>query len=141
LNLDFILMPKTQQTNKQYVMKNITLILLLVSVVACQQPAAVSTESLSTEASIEFSQTADVCVLSAEYTLYAGQTTAMGTLSVSNDADSLRITYTVNSGWTLKETHVQLSLNVPVERGAPGKYTNGKTSHTAGTTTSNYFST
>ncbi len=110
----------------------------LMGLAACQQPTGITTESFSTEASPMFSQSADACVLSAEYTLYAGQTTAMGTVDVSNDADSLRITYTTDAGWSLKETHVQLSLNVPVERGAPGRYTNGNTSHIAGTTTFTY---
>lgn len=105
---------------------------------ACQQPAGVSTQRVDSDAAILFSQSADVCVLNADYTLYAGQSTAMGTLSVSNDADSLRVTYTVDSGWTLKETHIQLSLDVPVERGAPVRYTHGNTSHAAGTTTTTY---
>jgi hypothetical protein len=120
-------------------MRNLALsAIALMGLAACQQPTGITTESFSTEASPMFSQSADVCVLSAEYTLYAGQSTAMGTLDVSNDADSLRITYTADTGWSLKETHVQLSLNVPLERGAPGRYTNGNTSHIPGTTTFTY---
>lgn len=40
------------------------------------------------------------------YTLYAGQTINVGDLEVSNDNDSIYVTYTVTGGWELVETHL-----------------------------------
>lgn len=46
------------------------------------------------------------------YTLFAGQTINIGTLTVSNDADSIYVTYATQNGWVLNETHLYV--------GAPG---------------------
>lgn len=41
-----------------------------------------------------------------EFTLYAGQNIDVGTVSVSNDSDSIYVTYTTTGGWLIYETHV-----------------------------------
>jgi len=120
-------------------MRHLTiLVAVVVTLSACQQPTGIATESVNSEATILFSQSADECVLGASYTLYAGQTTAMGTVTVLNDADSLYITYTVDAGWSMNQTHVQISSNAPTQRGAPGQYAHGNTTHDEGTTTFTY---
>jgi len=41
-----------------------------------------------------------------EVTLVAGQTINAGTITVSNDADFIYVTYTTTNGWVLSETHL-----------------------------------
>jgi len=45
------------------------------------------------------------------YTLYAGQNIDVGTVTVSNDADSLDVTFNLTENWELVETHVHVALS------------------------------
>lgn len=75
-------------------------------------------------------------------TLFAGQTTNVGTICVDNDLLNLTVTYTTVSGWTLEETHLFVGTSytdVPkTQTGNPkvGLFPYGSDSVSAGTTTS-----
>jgi hypothetical protein len=45
-------------------------------------------------------------------TLYAGKNIPVGTVTVSNDADFLYVTYETTGGWKLKETHLAVADSV-----------------------------
>jgi predicted small lipoprotein YifL len=45
-------------------------------------------------------------------TLFAGQTIAAGTVEISNDADTLYITYTASGDWFLSETHLAVATSL-----------------------------
>jgi hypothetical protein len=51
----------------------------------------------------------DYCGTPKLVTLYAGQTIDAGTVTVSNDADNLYVTYTTANGWLLSETHLHVA--------------------------------
>ena len=44
--------------------------------------------------------------------LYAGQTNMVGTVTVANDATNLNITYTMNSGYLLREVHLAVACSL-----------------------------
>lgn len=46
------------------------------------------------------------CGTAMEQTLYAGQSIDAGTVSVSNDANNLYVTYSTSNGWEMTETHL-----------------------------------
>lgn len=76
--------------------------------------------------------TTEVCGDATEVDLVAGRDLAVGTVTVANDEDDLYVTYLVEEGWTLRETHLEVatSLNdVPVT--ASGNPTPGLFSHVA----------
>jgi hypothetical protein len=64
------------------------------------------------------SPTCDVQTVS--YPLVAGQHLDAGAVTVDVDGDVLTITFA--SSWDVIETHVQISTDVPTQRGAPGRY-------------------
>lgn len=51
-------------------------------------------------------QSTSPCGSTMEQTLYAGQNINAGTVSVSNDADNLYVTYSTTNGWEMAETHL-----------------------------------
>ena len=53
-------------------------------------------------------------------TLFAGQTTNAGTVTVGNDANNLYVTFTTTGGWELQKTHLHIGdtlTPVPVNKG------------------------
>jgi hypothetical protein len=50
--------------------------------------------------------------MAAEYTLFANQTEIAGTVTVTNDATDLTITYTLDEGWEMNESHVAVASDV-----------------------------
>lgn len=65
----------------------------------------------------------------ATYSLTAGQSIPVGQVVVDRDGDELSLTFTTSGNWSITETHIQIDTVVPVERGAPGRYTNGTSIH------------
>ncbi|MCH8525293.1 MAG: hypothetical protein LAT52_12150, partial [Balneolales bacterium] len=57
-------------------------------------------------------------------TLWAGQNTDAGTVTASYADGELTITFNVAAGYTLLETHLEVSGTAPARRGAPGQYAN-----------------
>jgi hypothetical protein len=57
-------------------------------------------------------------------TLWAGQHNDVGTVSSSYADGELTITFNVAAGYTLLETHLEVSGTAPARRGAPGLYAN-----------------
>ena len=69
------------------------------------------------------------------YPLYAGKTTPVGTVEVTQDATMLHVTYTATAPWLLTQTHLQVAptlAGIPQVNGnpPPGQFTY-KTSHAA----------
>jgi hypothetical protein len=62
----------------------------------------------------EIPKTLEDC--SSEYTLLAGQFINAGTVTVTNDDDSIYVTYTTTGGWVINETHLYVGApsGIPV---------------------------
>lgn len=79
---------------------------------------------------------------SESFTLYAGQTIPVGDIVVSNDNDSIYVTYTLTGGWELVESHLYIGnvAGIPSNKSGNPKIGNFpyQRSHTAGTTTYSY---
>lgn len=76
------------------------------------------------------------------FTLYGGQTIPVGTLEVSNDADSIYVVYTTTGGWELVETQLYVGdlAGLPANKnGMPkiGQFPY-KANHSGSTTTYSY---
>lgn len=70
-------------------------------------------------------------------TLWAGKKYNAGTVSITEDANNLYVTYTTVGSWKLKETHLDISTSKYTKRGSPGQYDYHAT-HANGTTTYTY---
>ncbi len=53
--------------------------------------------------------THDYCGTPLEATLYAGQSTDAGTVTIGNDEDTLYVTYHTDSPWVMDQTHLQVA--------------------------------
>lgn len=77
-----------------------------------------------------------------EVTLFAGQTINSGTVSVTNDADFIYVTYTSTNGWKITQTHLYVGECALIPVNNPGNPMPGqfpyKTTHTGGVTSFTY---
>lgn len=70
----------------------------------------------------------DCCEITTEsFDIYGGQDILVGALEVTNDADSLYVTYTTTGCWELEETHLYVgeAANIPTNGGGvpiPGQF-------------------
>jgi hypothetical protein len=55
---------------------------------------------------------ADICGEVTSVTLYAGQHTDAGVVTVANDEDNLYVTYETTDGWLLSETHLAVATSL-----------------------------
>jgi len=72
------------------------------SIIVDKQSTVKLNPTTMTPKEIEAASCGDLVV----YTLYAGQSIEVGTLTVSNDADNVYVTYNTTGDWWLKETHL-----------------------------------
>lgn len=107
--------------------------ILLLLGTACSNPAQWAPES----APATFSQTAASCAIASELTLWAGQHLDAGTVTIVNDATHLHVTLNAAPGYSLTESHLDVSATPFTERGAPGKYAH-KATHRPAVTTFTY---
>lgn len=70
-------------------------------------------------------------------TLWAGKSTNVGTVTVTQDAGNIYVKYQVSGYWKLKESHLDIATTPFTERGAPGQY-DYQATHASGTTTYTY---
>jgi hypothetical protein len=63
----------------------------------------------------------DICGTPQTLPLWGGQTIPVGTVTVSNDAENIYVTYATTGGWLLKEVHLYVLDYEPLERLTPGK--------------------
>lgn len=112
----------------------------MLALTACQENVVEETTSTAYQNNSAVYQVTGGC--SETYTLYAGQTIASGTLEVSNDADSIYVTYTTTNGWELTETQLYVGdlAGLPATKNGNPKVGNFpyKTNHTTGTTSMSY---
>ncbi len=77
-----------------------------------------------------------------EVSLLAGQTINSGSVTVTNDANYIYVTYTTTNGWFLTQTHLYVGECSLIPVNNPGNPMPGqfpyKTTHTGGTTTYTY---
>ena len=76
------------------------------------------------------------CELTTIATFWAGQHTNAGSVSVSNDADTLYVTFQTTGGWTMGLTHLYVGLTPPPSY-APGSFPN-QTTHNPAVTSYTY---
>ncbi|HZF11040.1 MAG TPA: hypothetical protein VFE33_19800 [Thermoanaerobaculia bacterium] len=53
-----------------------------------------------------------LCGVARDFTLFAGQTLDAGTVTVSNDAVNIYVTYTTNDPWVLNDAHLALASSL-----------------------------
>ena len=63
----------------------------------------------------------DICGMPQVETLWAGQTTDIGTVTVSNDETNLYVTYDTTGDWYLTAVHLYVLNTEPTERLPPGQ--------------------
>ena len=61
---------------------------------------------------LAMAQTVTPCGTLAEFTLYAGQTINVGTISVYNDSENLYVKYNTTDGWLLNKTHLAIATSL-----------------------------
>lgn len=72
---------------------------------SCEKEELTPTDEAPESTNVTLESTSP-CGSTMEQTLYAGQNIDAGTVSVSNDADNLYVTYTATNGWEMVETHL-----------------------------------
>ncbi|NUN69196.1 MAG: carboxypeptidase regulatory-like domain-containing protein [Bacteroidetes bacterium] len=70
-------------------------------------------------------------------TLWAGKKYNAGTVTVTEDANNLYVTYATTGSWKLTETHLDIATTKYTKRGSPGQY-DYKATHTNGVTSYTY---
>ncbi|MBS1618445.1 MAG: hypothetical protein JST76_07995 [Bacteroidetes bacterium] len=71
-------------------------------------------------------KTSTPCGVATTVALIAGQNYTAGTVSVSNDATNLYVTYTTTGGWTLKEMHLYAGDCALIPTNGPGNPVPGR---------------
>lgn len=118
---------KTQKTIEKVVTKSrlslifVMTVLALFTLTSCEvgafQPVLEETEAAALSKIVVNGEVTDLN----EVALYAGQKIPVGTLSITNDAELLTVTYKTTDGWMIAETHLDVASSLSdIPKNKPG---------------------